>query len=366
MELKLAENIYRLRREKRMTQEQLAEALGVTVGAVSKWESASTTPEISMIVQLAVFFETSVDVLLGYQWYGSSLEDMLEQMKALQEEKRHNESISIGEKALAKYPNNFDVVYQTAVSCLSKSGSKQEESTARRGYQLFSHALELFSQNKNDEISQWLIRNQMGECCLHFNQMEQALKIFKANNINGVNNARIAQLLADVLKRYDEAEVYAFQAYRQAMSDMVAAMIAVSTLKQKTNDVSGTEEGILWLIQTLKSLRPVQGVCQSDKILVNLLQAMAEFYCREGEPVKAKAMLKKAMLLAFQYDATPWENVVASRFIPKHLPGKSYFDTGETAKEMMLNRRKRTTQEELPAYYSLWDEIVLEERLCFA
>lgn len=44
MEGKLAENIRALRKEKKMTQEQLAECLDVTVGAVSKWESGATTP----------------------------------------------------------------------------------------------------------------------------------------------------------------------------------------------------------------------------------------------------------------------------------------------------------------------------------
>ena len=39
MKLSIAENIRSYRRDMRLTQEQLAEALGVTVGAVSKWES---------------------------------------------------------------------------------------------------------------------------------------------------------------------------------------------------------------------------------------------------------------------------------------------------------------------------------------
>lgn len=65
MKLKLSENIRVYRKQRKLTQEKLAEALGVTVGAVYKWESGLSQPELSMIVELADFFDISVDVLLG-------------------------------------------------------------------------------------------------------------------------------------------------------------------------------------------------------------------------------------------------------------------------------------------------------------
>ena len=46
-------------------EEQLAEVLGVTVGAVYKWEAKLSQPELTMIMTMADFFDTSVDVLLG-------------------------------------------------------------------------------------------------------------------------------------------------------------------------------------------------------------------------------------------------------------------------------------------------------------
>lgn len=46
MKIKLSENIRKYRKEKGMTQEQLAEALGVTVGAISKWELAHLCPSL--------------------------------------------------------------------------------------------------------------------------------------------------------------------------------------------------------------------------------------------------------------------------------------------------------------------------------
>lgn len=55
MENKLAENIRTFRKQRALTQEQLAEVLGVTVGAVYKWEARLSQPELSTIMELADF-----------------------------------------------------------------------------------------------------------------------------------------------------------------------------------------------------------------------------------------------------------------------------------------------------------------------
>ena len=67
MKMMLAENIRTFRKERSLTQEQLAEALGVTAGAVYKWEAKLSIPELGLIIQMADFFDISVDVLLGYE-----------------------------------------------------------------------------------------------------------------------------------------------------------------------------------------------------------------------------------------------------------------------------------------------------------
>ena len=66
MKLTLAENIRAFRKERRLTQEQFAEAMGVTVGSVYKWETGQSIPELTMLVEIADFFDISMDVLLGY------------------------------------------------------------------------------------------------------------------------------------------------------------------------------------------------------------------------------------------------------------------------------------------------------------
>ena len=63
--IKIHEQIAFLRKQKGMTQEELAKALGVTNQAVSKWESGQCCPDIQLLPELARLFEVSVDELLG-------------------------------------------------------------------------------------------------------------------------------------------------------------------------------------------------------------------------------------------------------------------------------------------------------------
>lgn len=65
--LNLAENIIRLRHDKKITQEQLADFVGVTKASVSKWETKQSMPDILLLPQLASFFDVTIDELLGYE-----------------------------------------------------------------------------------------------------------------------------------------------------------------------------------------------------------------------------------------------------------------------------------------------------------
>lgn len=61
----IGKRIAQLRKESGLTQEQLAEKLGVTAQAVSKWENDAACPDISLLPLLADIFGVSVDFLLG-------------------------------------------------------------------------------------------------------------------------------------------------------------------------------------------------------------------------------------------------------------------------------------------------------------
>ena len=66
MSTMLGKNIKVYRKNKGLTQEELAELLNITPQAVSKWESEAGLPDVSMIIPLAKVLGISTDALLGY------------------------------------------------------------------------------------------------------------------------------------------------------------------------------------------------------------------------------------------------------------------------------------------------------------
>lgn len=109
MTIYLCESIKRLRREKELTQEALADFLGVTFQSVSKWERGESYPDITMLPEIAQFFQVSVDELLGVN-KARNEEEILQKIAEfdnLTDEKLMEKLIL---ELKEKYPNDFRVL----------------------------------------------------------------------------------------------------------------------------------------------------------------------------------------------------------------------------------------------------------------
>ena len=65
--MELKDIIIQKRKEKKMTQEQLAEQINVVRQTVSKWETGETIPDVDSLKELAILLEFSIDNALGIE-----------------------------------------------------------------------------------------------------------------------------------------------------------------------------------------------------------------------------------------------------------------------------------------------------------
>ena len=110
MTLFFGENLKRLRKEKEMTQETLADFLGVSFQTISKWERGETYPDITTLPIISRFFNVSIDDLLGVN-KACEEEKINEYLKLYDEMKLKDLSLTFNkfQKAVKEFPNDFRI-----------------------------------------------------------------------------------------------------------------------------------------------------------------------------------------------------------------------------------------------------------------
>ena len=128
MNLKIGENLRRFRRERELTQEEVASHLGVSFQAVSKWERNEGYPDITLLPSLANYFHVSVDALIGMEDVASAAQR--DDFNRRWEENRaaglHAENVALMKEALAIFPNDALLLVQLSASLERLDGTDAE------------------------------------------------------------------------------------------------------------------------------------------------------------------------------------------------------------------------------------------------
>ena len=208
MKLSLPANISKLRKEHALTQEQLAEALGVTFASVSKWERGVATPELNLIAEMADLFGVSFDAIVGFEVQNGSIIALEERIHQLQREKNYDEAITEAEKALIRYPNDFRIVYRCG-ELYSVAGMEQNNvAYSKKALSLYNRACMLIKQNEDPEISDIAIRKEMAKIYLALGEYNKGVELLKQNNPCRMNHPLIGQTLASSCDNPDGALPY--------------------------------------------------------------------------------------------------------------------------------------------------------------
>lgn len=77
--MRLGNNLFNARKKKGLSQEDVAEKLGVSRQTISKWERDETLPDIYQSKKLAVLYGISLDELIEYNVDEKEIQDMIDQ-----------------------------------------------------------------------------------------------------------------------------------------------------------------------------------------------------------------------------------------------------------------------------------------------
>ena len=355
METRLAENIRALRKERSLTQEQLSEVLGVTAGAVYKWEAKLSVPELELIVEMADFFDVSVDVLLGYKVRDNRLD---ETVKRLREYRRRKDRAGLqeAEKALKKYPHSFEIVNESAAIFCAFGVETGDRKLFLRALELAKQSLLLLPQNKDPEISEQTICGRIAKVYMGLGEEDKAIELWKAHNAGGMYNDKIGQTLADS-ENPEEAVPFLSEALVKNVAVLISTVSGYTNVFLKRGDHASCQAILNWAISLMLGLRKDDKANFLDKVCTVFLAALAGSQYLSGRNDEARESLRRAKKLAGFFDASPSYDESDIRFIKRIEGASAHDDVGATAMDAVMNVVNEFENEGLTA---LWNGVRME------
>lgn len=357
MKTNINENIKFYRKEKGFTQEQLAEAMGVSVGAVSKWENGASVPELSIIMDLADFFEISVDALIGYKVQDNNATACAERIDSLQDAKKYDEAIAEAEKALKKFPNNFKIVYQSALAYFMKGVECSDYCAFEKALELYKYALTLCNGPNEKGIGPAKIYSEMAEIYDCIGKPNEAVELLKKYNDNGMYDDLIGYIYSSNFPSDPKGIDYLSDSLTVTLTTLFHITFGFANYYEKFYKDYKSALDVLLVYKNINDMfRVSEKTSYLDRGDVITLSACANFAAKLGDKEKAKEYLFEAKKTADIFDKNPDFSATNIKFYKKEKPAVSGDNFGASAIDV-IKSTVETEKNNTPLLYEIWQEM---------
>ncbi|MBO4494366.1 MAG: helix-turn-helix domain-containing protein [Clostridiales bacterium] len=350
MKTNLAENIRAFRKERGLTQEQLAEVFDVTVGAVHKWETGLSTPELPLILELADFFDITLDVLIGFDLKDNSMKETARRLRRLKDS-HDPDGIQEAEKALKKFPHNFEIVRECAwIYASFGSFLKLNKKYLIRAKELYNQAIRLLPQNTDPNVNEAVLYGELAQIYDNMGDSKTALQMLKDHNAGGIFNTPIGMILARQ-KNQEDADTYLSYAMILAIGEISNLIIAKIYIYARENQFEEARALLEWGLQTNRALKKGSKPFFMDKISCLYLTCLSWVELKLKNKKKAVEYIQEAIRTAEEFDADPDYDCKNMRFCSLEQDCKMYENTGETAYTSIENCVKEIWDPEMDEFW---------------
>lgn len=131
--MQIGQIIRKYRKDRNMTQEEMANRLGVTAPAVNKWENGASFPDITLLAPIARLLGISTDELLSFheELTNEEIGSMVRELDTILKEKSFEEAFWWAKEKLELYPNSGQLCWQLALILDARRLTGEVEDTGR-------------------------------------------------------------------------------------------------------------------------------------------------------------------------------------------------------------------------------------------
>ena len=254
----LGEKIAQLRKEKKVSQEELADALFTSRQAVSKWERGESDPDIDRLKDLAIFFGVSIDYLLGYDIESDSVNSFIKKLKVCLEDATIDISIDEIKTVVSKNTNNLTLLGAVIEYLFAYYSSKRDTSVADLIIEYGKRAIHIYQPEEAKKIDINNIHQAIALAYSMKKQYDLEKAYIEENNVQHMKHD-LANCEFE-LGNNDKAIDLASDLFIDAVSDLVNANMLQSRILLKTNRIEEAYSLTDWSISFIKSLEKKEGL----------------------------------------------------------------------------------------------------------